>query len=146
MRAKDYLMQILNLERRIKNKFLEVERWKEAASFSGNAEESERVQSSGRKDKMASAVCKYVDMEAELLEEIKALAKARQDIIKTIEQLECTDEYDVLHKRYVQGMDIQNIADQMDKSYSWVTTTHGKALLNVQRILESENLKNERVN
>ncbi len=135
--VKKYLLRIKELEQRIRNKHEEIELWKDIASSStASADDSERVQSSGSKDKMANAVCRYLDMEAELLAEIEALAKARQDIIKTIEQLECTVEYDVLHKLYVQGLDIQNTADQLNMSYSWVTATHGKALLNIQRILE----------
>lgn len=60
----------------------------------------------------------------------------RQDIIKTIEQLR-TAEYDVLHKIYVQNKNFYEVAALLDKSYRWVTSIHGRALANLQKILDS---------
>lgn len=84
---------------------------------------------------MADAVCRYVDMEKEIDADIDRLVDAKREVIEVIEQLSAV-EYDVLHKVYVQYMTFDQIADIYDRSYSMITTIHGRALKNVQKILE----------
>ena len=84
---------------------------------------------------MADAVCRYLNMEAEINADIDRLVDIKQDIIKTIEQLP-VKEYDLLHKIYVQGMEMYEAAVEMDKSYRWATSVHGRALANVQKLLD----------
>ena len=134
MTAKEYLSQIKKLDTLIDNKLAEVAHWKAVASGTTSRSEGERVQSAGSKQKMADAVARYMDMEAEINADIDRLVDIRQEVIKTIEQLPWI-EYDVLHKVYVQGKELWEVADCHEKSYSWTTTIHGRALANVQRIL-----------
>ena len=136
MKAKDYLNQIKKINSLINNKLAEVSFWKGVASGSTATMEGERVQSSGSKDKMADAVCRYLQMEQEIDEAIDQLVQAKQDIIRVIEQLPAV-EYDVLHKIYVQEKEFYEIADSMKKSYSWVTTIHGRGLSKVQKIIDN---------
>lgn len=136
MRSKDYLLQIRKLDSLIKNKQTEVEHWKGVACGSGSYSEGERVQSSGNKQKMASAIDKYVDIQAEIKADIGRLIDLKQEVIRTIEMLP-VDEYDLLHKVYVQGWTLQEVADHFEKSYSWATTIHGRALANLQRVLDA---------
>lgn len=95
-----------------------------------------KVQSSGGQQKMADAAIHGVDIGREIDKIIIKLHEARQDIIRTIELLD-KDEYDVLHKRYIQGMTPDEIALKKGKSKSWVDTKHGRALQSVQKILDS---------
>ena len=134
MRAKDYLLQISKIDRMITNKIAEVEHWKSVAAGTGTYSDSDRVQSSGSKQKMADAVVRYVAIEEEINQAIDLLVDKKQEVIRTIEQLN-ENEYDILHKIYVQGVTFQEIAADMEKSYSWVTSVHGRALSNLQRIL-----------
>ena len=96
--------------------------------------EGERVQSTGSKQKMESAIVEYINIEDEIKAEIHRLFALEKEIIQRIEALSTT-EYDVLHKIYVQGKDFQDVAEDHGKSYSWVISTHGRALANLQRIL-----------
>ena len=141
MKAKDYLRQIKKINSQIINKSAEVEFWRSVATGCTIAAEGEKVQSSGSKDKVANAICNYIEMEQEINAAIKRLVKARQDIIGTIEQLPVA-QYDVLHKIYVQDKTFYETATDLHKSYSWVTTVHGKALVSVQKIINSENATN----
>lgn len=141
MKSKDYLLQIRKLDTLINNKLSEVEHWKNVACGTGTYSEGERVQSSGNKQKMASAVDRYVDIQAEINADIDKLIDLKQEVIKTIERLP-VDEYDLLHKVYVQGWTFQEVADYSDKSYSWATTVHGRALASLQRVLD-ERKENE---
>lgn len=135
MRAKEYMNQISKIDRIIQNKIVEMEHWKAIATSTTVSTEGERVQSSGSKEKMADAVCRYMDMQTEINDDIDRLIDTKQEIISTIEQLN-VDEYDVLHKIYVQFKTFQEVAAEKGKSYSWVTSKHGRGLANLQRILE----------
>lgn len=141
MKAKDYLLQISKIDRIIENKLYEVERWKEIATGTSISTEGEKVQSSGNKQKMAEAVCRYIQIENEVTADIDNLVNLKQDIISLIEQLS-TDEYDVLHKIYIQGMTFKEVAISKDKSYSAITTIHGRALASLQRLM-NEREQNE---
>ena len=135
MDAKKYLMQLKKLDAMISNKMIEKEQWKTIALGTTAQMGSERVQTSSSQQKMADAVGKYVDMGKEIDKIIDDLVDTRKDIISVIEQLEVI-EYDILHKRYVQYLSFDDIAYDYDRTYTWVTTIHGRALKNVQQILE----------
>ena len=87
---------------------------------------------------MEDAVCSYVDSQAVLVEMAEELTRKRRELIATIEKLPVA-EYDLLYRRYVQGKDLYTIADELGKSYSSVTTLHGRALANVQKIINEVN-------
>ena len=137
MIAKDYLMQAVKLDTMIQNKLIEKAQWMDIALGITANMDGERVQSSGAKSRMAEAVDKCVDIEAEIDSLIDRLIGTKKDVIATIEAVENITEYDVLHKRYIQHMGLQDIADHYGNEYSWATTTHGRALKSVQEILDA---------
>ena len=100
----------------------------------GTYSEGDRVQSSGSKQKTEDAVVRYVSIEKEIDQEIDRLIDTKREITATIEQLD-HDEYDLLHRIYIQQKNLQEAAAGMGKSYSWARGTHGTALYNLQRIL-----------
>ena len=134
MTAKEYLLQVKKLDMMISNKLQEVEHWKCIATSTTTSGDGERVQASGSQQKMADAVARYMDIERDINAAIDELVDRRQEIIQTIEQLPVT-EYDILHKVYIQGQDFSVVADGYDKTYSWVTTVHGRGLKHLQNIL-----------
>lgn len=140
--AKEYLLQLRKIDRLIENKIAESDYWRSVALGTSSFSDGDRVQSSGSKQKMADAVCRYMTIEKEIDAEIDRLVDTKQEVIKTIEQLR-TDEYDILHKAYVQFKDFGVIAIEMDRSRSWVTSVHGRALANVQKILDERNGEKE---
>lgn len=127
-------MQVNKLDKMIQNKMIEKEQWLSMATSTTASSEGERVQSSGSQQKMADAVCKYVDMENQIDRFIDKLVDTKKEVISTIEQLNAI-EYDMLHKVYIQGMNLHEVADAYDKTYTWATTVHGRALKHVQEIL-----------
>lgn len=134
--AKSYLRQVEMLDARIKNKLIEQQQWRDIALGITASIGGERVQSSGSQQKMADAINKCVDMEAEIDGLVDTLIETKRDVIATIEKLDSPTEYNVLHKRYIQYLSLQEIADDYDRDYGWATTTHGRALKNVQNILD----------
>lgn len=133
--AKEYLKQIEKLDLMIDNKIAEIAQWKSVALKVTAFSEGERVQSSGSKQKMADAINRCIDIEEEVNQLIDNLYEVKRDIISTIEQLNAT-EYHILHKVYVQHESLQDVADDYGKAYTWITTVHGRALKNVQEIIE----------
>ena len=120
---------------RIKNKLIEQQQWKGLALTITANMDGERVQSSGAKDKMASAVTICVDMEAEILQEVTNLRENKKKVVQTIERLYSPTEYDVLHMRYIQYKTLQDIADHYGKDYGWAKVTCKRAVNHVQAIL-----------
>lgn len=128
MRAKDYLLQIRKIDRMITNKIAEVEHWKAVALGAGTYSEGDRVQSSGSKQKTEDAVVRYVsDWKKKSIRKL-TLIDTKREITATIEQLD-HDEYDLLHRIYIQQKNLQEAAAGMGKSYSWARGTHGTAVV-----------------
>lgn len=136
MDAKTYLRQAEMLDMKISNKLIECQQWRELALGITANIGGDRVQSSGNQQKMASAIERCVDVEAEINALVDELIDTKREIIATIEQLNSPTEYNILHKRYIQLRTLEGIADDYGKEYTWVTTTHGRALKNVQKILD----------
>ena len=134
MNAKEFLRQIKKLDRLIENKLIEIQRWKDIANNTTATLSGERVQSSGNPQKIADAIGRYIDLEREINQDIDELVEAKKDVISVIEQLNAT-EYDIIHKIYVQYLTLEDVADAYDRTYSWATTIHGRALKHVQNIL-----------
>ena len=105
------------------------------ATKTTQASEGERVQTSGSGQRMADSVGKYVQIEKEIDEAIDCYINKKMEVISTIEQLNF-QEYDILHKVYIQGLKLYDVAEIYGKTYSWVTQLHGIALKNLQRILD----------
>ena len=133
--AKELLLQPQKLTAIIQRRIVELQQLKELAhSITANVSQ-ERVSASGDHQKMASLVDRAVDMESEITTLFNQLMDTNKEVSSVIERLPPA-EYDVLHKRYIQGMTFYEIADQKGREYSWATTTHGRALKNVQKIID----------
>lgn len=120
----------------IQNKLIEKQQWMEMATSITANTDGERVQSSGAKSKMADAVIKCVDMQAEIDSLVDKLIEIKKEVIQTIEQLNSPIEYNLLHMRYIQYKSLQEIADHYKRDYGWAKTTHGRAVSNVRLIME----------
>lgn len=143
--AKEYLLQIRKLEELITGKRWELEQMLAAAEgmtaygedvvIDGQRHALDKVQSSGNPQRMADAVCSYVDVKARALQDIAGWQAEQQERISMIQPLPET-EYKLLHRVYVRGMTLRDVADEFDRTYSWATTVHGIALKRVQKALD----------
>lgn len=140
MEAKEYLRQVEKLDVLISNKLIEQQQWRDIAMGITANMGGERVQSSGAKSKMADAIDRCVDMEKDIDDLVDKLIAVKKDVLQVIEKLDSAVEYNILHLRYIQGKDLQDIADYYGREYGWATTTHGRALRNVQAILDGRSL------
>ena len=137
MEAREYLGQLRRIKTLIRNKAETISELRAmAVNISAPFSENTKVQASGRGSKVEYLVCQYVDMEHELQNDIARLAQTQLEIVQTLEKLP-NREYDFLHKYYFQGLTLQDIASIYDRSYSWATTTHYRALLHLQAVLDA---------
>lgn len=134
MTAKKYLKQIDKLDTLIKCKLIERQQMRDMAHSITAQMGNERVQTSGNQQKMACAIEKYVDIEKEIDALIDKLVDTKREICETIEKLD-VQEYEVLHMKYIQHKSYYEIAEAKERDYGWCTTVHGRALSNVQKIL-----------
>lgn len=134
-----YLERVEKLNAMIENKMAELTQWRGIALGITPQLQGDRVQSSGSQQKMADAINHVADLQTEINEMVDKLIDTKQEIIETIEKLNAT-EYDVLHKRYIQGMTFDEIGLARKKSKSWATTVHGRALQSLKLIRASENV------
>lgn len=128
------LSRLSIIDEMINNKFQEVEEWRSKCEYSGTSYGTERVQSSPASPKVESALDMYISVKQEKMKEIAELEAEKKAIISDIEKLP-PSEYSVIYKRYVQHKSFYQISSELDKSYSWCTWTHGKALEYLQRLM-----------
>lgn len=125
MTTQEYLWQIQRFERMITNKLDEIHKLRmilSGTSSIGNL--TEKVQTSGNKDRIGSSVVKIVDME----NEVDELIDKRYEIVRQIESLPDTQMYDVLAQRYVSGREMKSIQLCGVDSLRQVKRIHAKAL------------------
>lgn len=128
------LSRLSIIDEMINNKLQEVEEWRSKCEYSGTSYGTERVQSSPASPKVESTLDMYISVKQEKMKEIAELEAEKKAIISDIEKLP-PSEYSVIYKRYVQNKSFYQISSELDKSYSWCTWTHSKALEYLQRLM-----------
>ena len=131
MDARRYMERVEELKEIIDNKIEERTRLYLEAVRTGTSGKGERVQTSTGAGAMTGTVEMYVDIDRQ----IAGYTREIQEIICTIEMLE-HDEYDVLHKKNVQGMPHRDVARKRETAYSTTAHTHSRALIHLQEILD----------
>lgn len=134
MTAKQYLSQIEILDKKIQNKLSEEYQLKTLATNITISNTSDRVQTSGDKDRVGSIVAKLMDTQKETARLINDFIDKRDEIIKTIESASSVGKYDLLFKRYVQYKSLSDISDEMGYSLQHIKRLHGQALEEVKKI------------
>ena len=139
MTSKEYLQQIRRIDTLINRKREELIHLRELGDISAMDYEKERVTSSPVQDSMANIVCKIVDLENEINQDIKEYLEIKQEVIRTIDSLEEPELIDLLYRRYVRFEKWEKIAYKMNYSLRGIHKLHGKALIAIDLLI------NERV-
>lgn len=145
MEARTYLERVGKLNKLIENKLKEAEQWKAMAESTSRGISGERVQTSPSPHRMEDATIRFVEIEKEINQMIDKYIDTKQDIIKTIEMVEDASLYDLLHKKYIDGIPLTEIAIICDWSWESTKRKHKKALRIVQEILNGR-VKDEQGN
>lgn len=137
MTAKEYLIQVRNLESKMKILKEEIDTLREMVVSTGAIQQGERVLSSGTQDKMAETICKINEKECEWNDLMREFALARANVIINIQKLNNPEYEQILYKRYCQSKKWEEIALEMNYTYQWVCKLHGRALLELDKVLNN---------
>lgn len=123
-----YLGQIRTLRYQIKCKQKDAEMWRELASSMAVGSDGDRVQKTSSQDRMADAIAKAVDCEADALALVQCLVDLQKTILWQIDHMESDVHRIFLNEYYVHDMSLADIANEWKKSFSHVKRVKSSAL------------------
>ena len=138
MTNEEYLGMIEKLNLLICNKMLEKEELFTIATKTTQDNDG-MPHATGTSDKVGNSTIKIVEKEMEIDRVIDLFYDLKQEIIGQIQKLPA-EEYDVLHKSFVQGISIADIAAEKSKHVDTIKGVRRRGIANV-RILNSQNLR-----
>ena len=128
MTAKEYLSQAFHIDQRISSKLSQVMRLREAAtSCMATLSDMPRPDSPSRQQ-MTDTICKIVDLEREINEDIDRLVDLKAEARRTINAVSDPDQQLILELRYLCYKPWLEIAEAMGYSEAGIYKLHGKAL------------------
>ena len=129
MTVKDYLRQIEKLRRLINNKLKEIGQLRDLiSSIRAVSTDKENVQSSGPMDKLGESVAKIIDAENDTSALIDVYLDKRKTIISQIDEIEDANEYEVIHRRFVQSETFEAIAEEMSVSIRQILRIYDESM------------------
>lgn len=139
MTAKEYLSRLRNLDLMIRHKQVELDELKIMATSIGSpsGQQDEPVSHSSNGDALERKVIKYIDLDAEITNDIDNLINIRHIIINEIHQLSDARYIEILFKRYVEYKKFEQISVDMGYDYDWTRRLHIDALEEFQQTILS---------
>lgn len=134
MTAKEYLSQLLNLERLIEAKRLECERLDAMSKKVSSTLSDCKVEASHDNDKNAAIVIHMIDLKKDISEQVKKYVELQAKISKEIDAVEDIRYRSLLIMRYISGIKFGDIADKMNYATRWVLKLHREALKEFDRL------------
>lgn len=126
--AREYLEQLQEIDININQELERLEEMKSGAGGMGAIDYSkDRVQTSPV-NAIEKRVCSYIDFEERLNRHIDQFVDAKERIIAEIRGLHNADYIQVLFRVYVQYKTLKTTAQEMKRSYNFVSGVHKKAL------------------
>lgn len=125
--SKKYLRQIRLFDICIRQKEAELAVMRSEIENMSAAVTGERVQTSVN-DKMSEKVSHIVDLERQIIQDKEKFLRMKDRIINEIQSLNNAVYVDILYKRYVEYMRLEEIAVKLHYSYDRMRHLHGLAL------------------
>lgn len=86
---------------------------------------------------MGSAAVRIADLEREAQADRDRYNRQRQEIVAVIDSVPDSLLSDILNRRYVHGQTWEQIAEDTHYTLRWVYILHGRALREVERLMNS---------
>ena len=134
--AKAYLRRIELLDAHINNKLNDLATLRTMVTKITATITPVAVSGSGNQDKLGDAIAKIVDLQDEINQKIDKFVDSKREVSAVLEKLQEPDHVKVLHKRYIEYKQWEQIACEMKYTYRNVCYIHGKALQAVEAILK----------
>lgn len=136
MNAKEYLLQIRNINIKIERKKMQLETLKDISTKITPTLSDMPKGSSKETSPMENAICKIIDLENEIKELSGIMDAKKSESLSYIFQLH-NDEYQtLLMLRYLQLMSWEDISLEMHYTKRWLYKLHGIALNKLSQILQ----------
>ncbi|MFA6729865.1 MAG: DUF1492 domain-containing protein [Eubacteriales bacterium] len=143
MNTKTYLSQARYLDMRIKSKLQQIESLNELATSCSSVLTGMPRNPNNGGSRMADAVCKMVDLQNELKQDIEMLVDLKKEIMNTIRMVTDAEQQTLLEKRYLCFLTWEKIAVEMHYSIQHIYRMHDEALNNVESIISMRVNKSE---
>lgn len=138
MTAKEYLLQAKFLDMRINSKIQQVEALNDLATSTSSVLTGMPRNPNKATSKMADAVAKIVDLQAEINHDIDELVDLKKAISYTIKAVPSPELQTLLEKRYLCFQSWEIIAVDMNYSMQHLFRLHDKALKEITAFLPDE--------
>ena len=110
MTTVSYLNQLGNIDNRIKDKYMQIEKWEEMAiGLVSPGLSKDKVQTSRKLDKMSTAMAHLIDSKKEYEKKLEELTELKKTIISQIDSMD-GDYDDILSGVHQHGLNFQEIA------------------------------------
>ena len=136
MNAKDYLSQAKYLDQSINAKIQQLGQLNDLATKATSVLTGMPRNPSGSTSQMADTVVKIIDLQDEINRDIDTLVDLKTDIMRLIKSVSCREYQTILEKRYLCFLSWEKIAASMDYDIRWLYRLHGKALEEVQELMD----------
>ncbi len=136
MNAKEHFRQISRMEAFISTKNQRANALRALASSAGSSNLSGMPKNPSRSlSPMTDAICKALDLEAEIHKDEFRLQEKKVFLLELIGTIESCDYQTVLIKRYFENLSWDDIASRMFYSTRWIYKLHGRALEEIDKKL-----------
>jgi len=134
MTAKQYLRQVRRLDNIVNAKLEQVEMLRAMTTRMTTKLSTDKVQESNIPDKMPTLICKIVDLEKEITNDIDQLIDLKTEVMRKIDSIQNDDYKLLLTLRYLNFKTWEQIAVEMGFTFQWVHALHKRALIEFEKI------------
>lgn len=144
MTTKQYLSQIERLDHLIKNRQTEISNLWDLITNISVPTDTEKVQTSGSKDRIGTIMAKIVDLEDERNGFIDQYMTIKENAIYAMERLSDIRYYRMLFKRYIEYKDLKDISSDMGYTYGYAKKLHRESIEAIEntRLLKVDTKRN----
>lgn len=128
MQVEQYLGQLKNIDRRIKDKIKEADSWRDIADGRTSVVPTDKVKTSKKYDRQGDAIAIAVDLEEENRLLAVKLENLKNKITKEIDGVENELYYNILKSFYIQEKNFTEIAAEEGYSYKQIKRYFQKSL------------------
>lgn len=138
MKAKDFMQQAFFLDKRINSLMRQVNNlWDQAISTTQIISDMPRNPNGGG-SKLETKVLDICDLTAEIEQQMQAMKRLRMTIFEVVSQVDDSEYQLILQERYFEMLSWEDIAADINRSVRSAQLLHGKALAEVQKILDEK--------
>ena len=134
LNAKRYLNRIKSIDKKVKNKKLEIQSLYDVLEQCTTHLKEVDIQTSLNTDKNAELIAQVIDLKNELVDDINELLKVKIQAIKMINALDNNEHVEILMRRYIMFQEWYEIASAMNYTRQTIDNKHGNALVEFEKV------------